>query len=344
VLLGVAVIAFAGPKDNGKRDPADRRAPVWTIPFGIETRSLAFSPDDKYLAVAFNDHLLVVDVQAPETNIRHLDLPGACGMDLAWNESGDALLTCGRIVRLADGMTCGASYGISNTFWLDSQHVVRSTGEILDLSCRPVGQWCLQAGWSIAGVAASKGWVLLERYVPEYTEGKAPALTCEYSIADRNSHRTLTGWPTRNSPFGHTTLAVGAEALCFDDGGLHCRAINGGRGIHVSGQVRGFNLKQPALSSPRIMAEKWAYDRGPSWAFPLTPLTMWVPEDPPLVLRQRAIVDLRSGKLIASWKPGIQHSTNPSGQDWPYRCALSASGQLFAESGDGTLELYRLAP
>ena len=142
------MLAFAGPKDNGKQDLADRRVQIWAIPVGIETRALAFSPDDKYLALAsFNGHTVVVDVQAPKTNIRSFDLAGGCGVDLAWNKSSDVLLVCGTLVRLGDGTTCRVSYGVSNSFWLDSQHIVHSTGEILDLSCRLVGQWC----WSLVG-------------------------------------------------------------------------------------------------------------------------------------------------------------------------------------------------
>ncbi|MGD0619228.1 MAG: hypothetical protein ABSB67_16400 [Bryobacteraceae bacterium] len=348
MLLGVAALAFAEPKDSGKQDLTDRRVPVWSTPVGSDTRALAFSPDDKYLALAsFNGHPVVVDVQAPKTNIRSLDLAGGCGIDLAWNESSDVILVCGALVRLGDGTTCRVSYGVSNAFWLDSQHIVRSTGEILDLSCRVVGQWCLQPGWSIAGVAASKGWVLLER-----VEGQAPALTCQYSIIDRDSHRTLTGWPTRKAPCGGSEmLAAGAEALCFDlDDGfvdnerLDCRAISGGKEIHIPRQVRGFELNQAAAFSPRVVADKWRHDREPLWAELLT-WWLWpsIEEGFPLP-RQRVVFDIRSGKLIASWKPRVQHSTSPYVQDWPYRCALSSKGELLAESGDGTLELYRFAP
>ena len=370
VLLGAAMLALAGPKDRGKRDLTDRRIPVWTTEISRlvkeprggtavkhETEALAFSPDGKYLAVTithhqrvserkflFNTHLLIVDVRSPEMDVRQFDLSEGCGVDLTWNENGDALLVCGTLVRLADGTTCDVTALPSvlresstfKAFWLDSVHVVRSnTGEILDISCRCVGTWHSQLGWQIAGAAASKGWVLLD-----HSEGQARALTCQYSIMDRDSQRTLTGWPTRKSPCAHTILAAGAEALCFDNGGLHCRAINGGKGIHLPGQVRGYRLNQAAISSPRVIAEKWTIDRGPWWSLPLV---FWIPAPlPPPLPRERTVFDLRSGKLTASWNVRMPRSTSPYFQN--YLCALSANGELLAESGDGMLELYRLTP
>jgi hypothetical protein len=139
-------------------------------------------------------------------------------------------------------------------------------------------------------------------------------------------------------------LAEGAEALCLDNGELHCPAINGGREIPIPRQVRDYELSETAGSSPRVIADKWRHDREPWWAELLT-WWLWSPiEEGPAYPRQRVVFDLRSGKLITSWKPRIQHSTSPYVQDRPYLCALSANGEFLAESGDGTLELYRLAP
>jgi hypothetical protein len=67
------------------------------------------------------------------------------------------------------------------------------------------------------------------------------------------------------------------------------------------------------------------------------------PGSPPLP-RRRVVFDIRSGNWISSWKPRIQESRSPYIVDHPYHCALSTSGEFLAESGDGGLELYRLAP
>jgi hypothetical protein len=146
-------------------------------------------------------------------------------------------------------------------------------------------------------------------------------------------------------------LAVGAEAWCFSlhgqnitkNGKLHCRAINGGKEIPVPKQVRDYELTQAATSSARVVVEKWEYDRSsPWWTWPLT---WWVPYpgSPPLP-RRRVVFDIRSGNWISSWKPRVQDSRSPYIVDHPYHCALSTSGDFLAESGDGGLELYRLAP
>jgi hypothetical protein len=105
-------------------------------------------------------------------------------------------------------------------------------------------------------------------------------------------------------------------------------------------QFRRYELNQAASSSARVVVDRWEQDRGPWWDLLLT---WWVPADPVWVLRQRAILDLRSGIRVYSWKPGVQQqSGGPGIEDAVYRCALSSHGDYVAESGDGRLELYRL--
>jgi hypothetical protein len=136
---------------------------------------------------------------------------------------------------------------------------------------------------------------------------------------------------------------VGAQALCFDvDQNLHCRAIDGAKEIRVSKQARGYQLNQTAISSARVVADRWEYDHDPWWSLLLT---WWVPDpgSPPLP-RSRAVFDLRSQTWISSWKPRIQDARSPYITDHPYHCALSSSGEFLAESGDGGVTLYRFAP
>jgi hypothetical protein len=312
---------------------------------------VAFSPDDKLLAVTlghvervsgrdvrFDTHLLVVEVASPEANVRQFDLTKTCGVDLSWNERGDMILVCDVILRPADGATCAVNSpppGYSNpAYWLDSDHVVRSDGGIFDLGCKRVDTWQLEQGWQVNAVAPSKGWVLQWN-----AEGPLAGVVCLYSIVDRTLHQELNGWPTRQSPCGvNMKLAVGAGALCFNlysentNGTLHCRAVDGGLEIPVPKQVRRYQMAQAATSSARVVAEKWEEDRGPWWALLLM---WWVPVPGyPLVPIKGAAFDLRSRRLLSSWKPRIQDSGSP------YVAALSSGGEFLAESGDGVLELY----
>lgn len=316
----------------------------WATVAHHEIESLAFSPDGKRLAVtithilppSWNTHLLVVDVQSPKMNVRQFDLSGTCGADLSWSQSGDALLVCGTIVRLTDGAVCVVSnspdsavarfYSVGKAFWLDSANVVRWNGDILDLACQHVRNWQLDPTWRIRAVAPSRGWILLS--------GSNAA--CEYLVMDRASGRVLSGW-ARKSACPNMVLAEGAEAVCFNVDGdnitnrtLHCRTVDGGQEISVPKKVRDYVLNLAPASSTRVAADQWKY---PRFAF-----------EAPALPRSRVIFDLHAGNVISSWKPRIQHSTSPSIEDWPYRCALSANGKLVAESGDGSLELYRLAP
>jgi hypothetical protein len=246
----------------------------WTAVERHETQALAFSPDDKWLAVTlthdqqvsernflFSTHLLVVEVNSPETSVQQFDLTQTCGVDLTWNARGDAILVCGVILRLADGTSCTVnapppgypSLSRQNSphraYWLDSDHVVRWNGEILDLACKQVGTRQVEPTWQIGAVAASKGWVLLW-----HTEGSAQKVACQYSIVDLASHQALRGWPTPKVPWpcgAGAMLAVGAEAFCFslhdqnvfDTENLHCRAINGGKEIPIPKQFRDYGLR-----------------------------------------------------------------------------------------------------
>lgn len=373
ITLAVAsTVVSLGPGDANEQKPSDNRLLVWTIQVARHVKEpldwteyehrkiddLAFSPDDQRLAVTITHngpspdekthsgvHLLVVDLHSPETNVQQFDLSDTCGRGLAWNPTSNALVVCGTVLRLADGASCDATgspaifreYSQLKAFWLDSEHVIRShTGEILDMACQQVGKWPLKPSWLIGAVAPSKGWVLLQ-----HTEKRQTDLLCEYSIVDGVSHRELNGWPMRKSPCGaNMTMAAGAEALCFnvEGGRLRCRAINGGKEIPVPSQARKYLVSQAATSSTRILIEKWGYE-DPWWARFLSLLLFWwVPEDgPPPIPMRRAVLDLHSGSWISSWKPRIQAS-----MDHPYHCALSASGEFLAESGDGSLELYRL--
>jgi hypothetical protein len=369
LLVGLAVLVLLAPESVGA-DTASagkqqvwvsqiaklvKEPPGWTAVERHETGGVAFSPDDKLLAVTlghverdsgrdfrFDTHLLIVDAASPEAYVRQFDFKQACGFDPAWNDRGDMILVCDVVLRPADGASCAVNspaLGYSKrAYWLDSDHVVRSDGGIFDLGCKRVDTWQLEQSWEINAVAASKGWILQWN-----TEGPLASVVCLYSIVDRTSHQVLI-WPTQKSPCGaNLKLAVGAGAFCLNfynentNGSLHCRPVEGGKEIPVPSQVRGYQLEQAATSSARVVAEKWEEDRGPGWALLLT---WWVPVPGyPVLPIKGAVFDLRSKRLIASWKPRTQSPTN-SYFVRPYHYALSTAGHLLAESGDGVLELY----
>jgi hypothetical protein len=331
----------------------------WTETGDHEVDGLAFSPDDQQLAATithvdfspegrrlFRAHLLVMNVQSPETNTRQFDLRGPCAGDPAWNEGGTALLACGSIVRPTDGTSCEVAVLPSTPlFWLDSERIVRSnTGEILNRACQPVDAWPLRPTWQILAVTTSGGWVLLL-----HPKGERQGLECDFSIARVASRPPLRRRWGQKVPCGMNAvpdivLAEGADALCSSLGGAvnkpHCWAIQTGKGIRVPKGTKNYVIKKGAASSARVVAETSEYERDPWWVVFL----WWVPVPgyPPVAQRQ-AVFDLRSGRWVSSWGKRMSY---PIGTFYPHQYALSPSGEFLAESGDGgfLLELYRLAP
>lgn len=122
--------------------------PVLELAFSPNGSKLAATMDDHYDSRGFKTHLLILDIKNPLIGIRQFDLE-TCENFLAWAD-GNALLVCGRLVRLDDGSSCDlprtsidrtVSVVLNNVYWLDAGRVIRGDGTMTDLSCRPLGTW-----------------------------------------------------------------------------------------------------------------------------------------------------------------------------------------------------------
>ena len=324
----------------------------WSAPKGHPIIELAFSPDGKKIAATMDDHrqggvwrthLLIVDVQNPQSLFHQFDLE-TCGNDVAWSPDGGALLVCGRILRLDDGSSCDlapmrniAFPGVlgSHSFWLNADRVIRSDRTIADLSCRWVDTWEIAGGWDVADTLPEKGWMLLRQSVKRTAANGGTFLFPDYAIANRDSHRLTSGPLVQAADLSRNTMiAPGAGAVCSSlipagRSVLHCWNLPGGEVISLAPNLTDYLVTQASRSSPRIVAERW----GSHW---------WELFDEVGYMASRIVVDLRSGRQIASLKPRPQHGYFPVSHDWYFRCALSPAGDLLAEGGDGSLTLYRL--
>jgi hypothetical protein len=341
---------WARQVDKLMREPSG-----WPPAARHEIGGLAFSNDGKWLALSvthvqpeegkklhFNTHLLVLDVLSPEEGIRQFDLADRCGADLSWNEGEDAILVCGALVRLEDGKTCIVSpsplpsitrfFSAHTAYWLGSRNVVRSNGEIVDMSCRPVDTWQLypERRIGLGALSGSSGtWFLLSR-----SDGVPPEVSCTYSIVNKSSRRDFEAWPIPKTPCNVTSLVdAGSGALCFSvftgrGRQLRCLSTAGGGEIAIPKQFRDYVPIAGATSTPILVAEKWTEPHfSEASALPT----------------HRAVIDLTTTKEIASWQPRIQVSRSPAVEDWPYRCVISGDGEYIAESGGNDVEYYRIA-
>jgi hypothetical protein len=150
----------------------------------------------------------------------------------------------------------------------------------------------------------------------------------DYAIADRDSYRLTSGMLVQDRWDSNTMMAPGAGALCSGLSPLHCWNLPGGEVIPLAPSLADYVVSQASRSSRRVIAERWAF----RW----WDVTHEVP-----FMSSRIVVDLRSGRRIASLKPREQPGYRPLdfGGDSYFKCALSSAGDLLAEGGDGSLTL-----
>lgn len=304
------------------------------------TLAVAFSPDGRSLAVALRDHrtthLLIMDAQAPADHVRRFDLP-SCAAPLAWSPRGDALLICGTVFRLSDDGECEAATeidpavsGFPPAFWLDQDHVIGAAGEVVDDHCKPAEPWALERRWRVSATFPARRWVVMSHSNQQPHSAPQPLASCEYAVFDRDSRMRVGSWNTPYCLSVPTTVA-GANALCGSDPvGLHCWTLPEGTEIPIPANSAADTPASGSTLSTRIVVDHKT--RG-LFAFEQLPRAS-----------QRAIVDLQSGRILSSWKPRIQPPTGSNPELWPYHCAISSDGRTLAISGDGALELYRIAP
>jgi hypothetical protein len=321
----------------------------WNAPRGHPIIDLAFSPDGSKIAVTMDDHyqarswrthLLIVDAQNPHAPTRQFDLE-TCGNDIAWSPDGGALLVCGRILRLDRGSSCDLGPGRNVAFsgilasWLSADRVILFDRTIADLLCRPVDKWSIGGDWYVADTIPEKGWMLLsESATRTGANGRAFSFP-DYAMADRDSHRLTSGLLLDAAAWSPSMMmAPGAGAVCSSlvpaaRRVLHCWKLPGGEVIPLAPDLTDYFVAQASRFSPRVMAERW----GSHW---------WALFDEVGYMVSRIVLELPSGRRVASLKPRPQHGYFPANRDWYFRCALSPAGDLLAEGGDGSLSLYRL--
>jgi hypothetical protein len=179
--------------------------------------------------------------------------------------------------------------------------------------------------------------MLLRKSVDRTVNGRV-FLFNEYAIADRDSQRLTSGMLLRAAyQDSNTIMAQGAAAVCsaLAPAGryksvLRCWNLPDGEVIPLAHELTEYRVTQASRSSPRVVAERWGYHS--------SELLKEVPDMLTLI-----VVDLRTGRQIASLKPRAQHEYSSGGiWDRCFQYALSPGGDFLAEGGDGTLRLYQV--
>jgi hypothetical protein len=198
---------------------AARSHPIVELAFSPDGRKLAATMDDHYQAGVWKTHLLILDVQSPQATFRQFDLE-TCGKFLAWAPDGDALLVCGRVLRLDDGSSCDLlqtshqrlARNLGNSsYWLTADRVIGGDRTITNLSCHPVETWEMEGDWYVTGTVPAKGWMLLRQSVNQTVNGRTFRHN-DYAIADRDTYSLTSGmlFPGSHQAI-NTIMAEGAQ-------------------------------------------------------------------------------------------------------------------------------------
>jgi hypothetical protein len=253
------------------------------------------------------------------------------------------------MVRLDAGSSCDLqrtslertfSHVSNNVYWLGTGRVIRSDRTVTDLSCHPLGMWETDKKWAVAGTVPAKGWILLRQSFQRTIDGKTLPFN-NYAIADRDSHALTSGIFLADS-FGdaNTIVVPGASAFCASvthpgrsDWTLGCWNLPDANAIHIATDLANHIVTRASASSPVVVAERWGY----SWLnlLKITPEKL-----------EGSLVNIRSGRRLASLKPHMQHgnyASQSSIRNWYFQDALSPGGDLLAEGGDGELRLFQLS-
>jgi WD40 repeat protein len=354
----VPILAFGGTslRQIWEVRPAEKLAEPagWTVARSHPVLELAFSPDgsklaatmdDHYDAGGFKTHLLILDVQDPRKIFRQFDLE-TCGKFLAWAPDGNALLICGKVLRLDDRSSCDVwrtsfervpSLVLNGSYWLGKGLVIRGDRTTTDLSCRPLGTWEIEGKWAVRATAPAKGWMLLAQSVQRTIDGKTLSYK-NYAIADRDSHALTSGIFLADS-YGDADIAPGAAAVCSsvihpgqDKPALRCWNLPDGGVLPNTNELADYVITRASIDSPVVVAERWGYHA--------LNLLKIIPDKLNVI-----VVDVRSGHRLASLKPRTQHGDYVSKSDIRsqyFQYALSPKGDLLAEGGDGELRLFQL--
>jgi hypothetical protein len=113
---------------------------------------------------------------------------------------------------------------------------------------------------------------------------------------------------------------------------LECWNLPEGSAMRIASALADYTMTRASSNSPVVVAERWGYH-------------VWNPFREVPDYLSLIVMDLRSGRRLASLKPGMQHGNYASRtniRNWYFQYALSPDGDLLAEGGDGELRLFQL--
>lgn len=328
---------------------------------------LSFSPDETRIALdvglhptpisgrrRYQDdhasHLLIVDISQPQVGVKQFD-PGVfvLGQDaelqnIRWSPKSDFVALAGYpkrvIVRIDNGHVCEIvppDVGLGG-FLDDSRLLVYGTGRkltsfhIVDTECKLLNTWSTENEFGHMDTSPHLGLLAARQNVMDDRVDFVVIQARTKEIIQRWSGEVMRG-QVRFADSGKAICAASRADSTPERSPVICADAKTGTKIAEHPTVNGGGPFSAATQGSVLALSDYKFVRG-------------IIEDMNHVtLKPRVIWNFRTGRELASWKPGWQTSEDPvprPGLKEPVPFALSPTGKYVAEGGDGVLRLYKV--
>lgn len=358
--------------------------PLQLLKFSPDGRQLAVAVAWDTSAAVFKSQLLVIDLENPGSITRQFEITGGIGNEdipgptlFEWSPDGKDIFLAGKLIHLQNGASCQLPRPTAPPYWpgslvgngrliqggpeLPDGNAVKAQMEsriewarahpdlpyplsvvppnppepkshfrFFDSECQQQGQeWQLMEAWNIHDVSTERGVIAVTRNIG--------FLKDELLIVDPIARKVVRRWPPISGVRGW--FADGGKVICdgddvedMDSHPVTCWDVDSGKKIGETSTINGGLPLATASHSSRIVASD--YHGVISILSDLYAAS----------LKRRVVWDFRTGKEMASWRPGYQSYINIKNEreDEPFKFALSPDGEYVAEGGNGFVRLYKV--
>jgi hypothetical protein len=332
--------------------PTMPELPVFALRFSPDGRGLALVADAAGSGQNRTSQMILLSLERPDENPRHFQIElgvhegdrGRGELRFGWTPSGRTVYASGTIVDIKSSRVCelpGNSVFVTDDLAVSGQGfprggIVSSTVfTFYNSSCREVGTWTVPEAWLVHDVAP-------EKHLLSVVRDHGPNAGGEGLIVDPIERRVVQRWPWDERRGGEWLFADHGRAICHggpllavEHAPASCRDVATGKLIAET-RGQGVDPIAPAADTTRVIVSDSRRKWNPFWHEYETSFS------------GRYIWDFGTGQELIRWVPAFETYKNifsPTKQireRLPF--AISPNGHYVAEGGNGTVDVYTVAP